>query len=632
MRNIILILLLHCLGSYSQQNYSTSFITSEFRTDANSVIREQSIQITIASQKSYSIVKRVVVTVLNKNGIKNIDAKEYYSESKKIKKIQAIILDSNGNEIKKIKQKDFVDQSVADGFSLMLSGRVLYLNYTPTAYPFTLIFESEVESKNTAFIPKWYPINDYFESVENSEFKIEYPSDLGFKYKELNIEGYAIEKTEHTNSLHYKVSNINSLKKENDAPPFQKIVPNVSFSLEKFNLEEIEGNAKSWKEYGIWYSEKLAQGISDIPNKTKSKIIELVGAEKDPINKAKIIYNFLQEHTRYISVQIGIGGWKPMMAKDVDNLGYGDCKALTNYAKSLLEVVGVKSYYTLIYGDSEKRDIDNDFVSMQGNHMILSIPVDNHYVWLECTSQTSPFGFCGDFTDGRNALVIKPDGGEIVKTNTFSESDNLKSYKGSYQINEKGMLTGNLTIKSKGLQYDWEQAKVRLSSEDQIKKYKQEFSNINNFILKDIKQNNDKNNIEFTEELEFEAESYAQNFNQKLMFVLNPFNQNSYVPKRYKLRKFPFEIQRGYTDEDQIEIVLPDGYEIEAKPDDIEINNEFGYYKIQLSITDSKRILYKRKLIIKEGFYESLKYETYRNFREKIAKSDNLKIVITKSL
>ncbi len=55
----------------------------------------------------------------------------------------------------------------------------------------------------------------------------------------------------------------------------------------------------------------------------------------------------MQDKTRYISVQIGIGGWKPMLADDVNKLGYGDCKGLTNYTKALLEAVDVPSYYTL---------------------------------------------------------------------------------------------------------------------------------------------------------------------------------------------------------------------------------------------------------------------------------------------
>jgi hypothetical protein len=40
---------------------------------------------------------------------------------------------------------------------------------------------------------------------------------------------------------------------------------------------------------------------------------------------------------------------------------------LTNY-KALLEAVDVPSYNTILYGDSYKKDIESDFVSMQSSY------------------------------------------------------------------------------------------------------------------------------------------------------------------------------------------------------------------------------------------------------------------------
>lgn|GEM_PF-4463710 len=181
------------------------------------------------------------------------------------------------------------------------------------------------------------------------------------------------------------------------------------------------------------------------------------------------------------------------------------------------------------------------------------------------------------------------------------------------------------------MQYDNEFGKERLSRENQIEKYKEEFSNINNLTIKKINLNNNSKTIEFTEELELEAEGYAQNSAGKLMFALNAFNQNLYVPKKYKTREFSFQIERGYTDEDETEIIIPDGFIIEAKPKGVELETEFGNYKIEFTSTDNKTIVCKRKLVLYKGFYENLKFEEYRKFRETIAKNDNSKIVITKA-
>lgn len=90
-------------------------------------------------------------------------------------------------------------------------------------------------------------------------------------------------------------------------------------------------------------------------------------------------------------------------------------------------------------------------------------------------------------------------------------------------------------------------------------------------------------------------------------------------------------MERGYTNVDEIEITIPDGFTVEAKPNGLEQDTEFGYYKIEFNTLSPNKILCKRKLVIKKGLYDKSKYESYRKFRETIAKTDNSKIVITKA-
>lgn len=632
MINKIIIFLIFPFCCFSQDiSLSSMLIPKELTENANSVVRNQKIEIEIPSQKLMIIKKSKTITVLNSKGINNIDAIEYYDKSTKVKSIEAIVYDSFGKEIKKIKRKDFIDQSVADGFSVYSDNRMIYLDYTPTQYPFTIFYNSEVETSNTAFIPTWYPIDDYYESVQESSVTVRYVSDLGFKFKERNFTDDKIKKTIKNQLISYQVENYIARKSEELSPSFIKNNPSVVFGLDYFNLEGYLGNAKNWDEFSLWIYNSLLKDTESIPESTISKIKALVGTEKDPIKKAKIVYKFVQEKTRYVSVQMGIGGWKPMLAADVDRLGYGDCKALSNYTRVLLKSVGVDANYTIIYAGNNKQNILDDFVAMQGNHAILSIPYNDSYISLECTSQTSPFGFNGDFTDDRYALIVKPEGGEIIKTKEYTENENLKSVKGYYEVKDNGAISGKIKVISTGIQYSNESIKERLNREDLIASYNSNFSVINNLRIKEVKFNNNKNNLEFIEEIEFGAESYAQNLNGKLIFALNATNHETNVPKKYKVREFPFEIQRGYTDEDIIEIILPSGYTIEAMPNGVELDSEFGYYKIDFKLIDSSKIVCNRKYILKKGFYESEKYEAFRKFKETIAKNDNSKIILTKS-
>lgn len=434
-------------------DYSSATISPELKENADAVIRLRQRDVTISSRKSMTVITKNVVTIFNEKGISHAGAFEYFDNSTRIKSIEAVIFNAYGKEIKKMKRKDFLENSVSQG-SIISDGKVLYLDYTPTEYPFTIVFQSETESSNTAFIPAWEAIDRPYESIEKSIVTVSSIPNLGFKYKEFNVSGnQSVVKQEKQNGVSFTATNLAAVKKEEYSPNMTSFIPQVLFGIEIFNLEGIEGNASTWKDFGSWIYASLLTGTDEISPETQAKIKALVGTEKDPIKVAKIVYQYVQNKTRYISIQLGIGGWKPMLAKDVDRLGYGDCKALTNYTRALLKVVGIPSYYTIIYGDSQRRDLHEDFVSMQGNHAILGLPVNDKMYWLECTDQTSPFAFQGYFTDNRLALIVKPDGGEIVRTHEYVPKENTQITKGSFLIDETGTISGSVSIKSKGTQY-----------------------------------------------------------------------------------------------------------------------------------------------------------------------------------
>jgi hypothetical protein len=616
-----------------KSEYNTLSITDSLKENANAVVRLNQIDITISSQRNMNIKTKRVVTVLNEKGLGEIGASEYYSKTSTVKNIEAIVLNGLGIEIKKIKRKDFKDQSAVSGGTLVTDDRILYLEYTPIQYPFTVVYESEVETSTTAFIPQWMPLTDYFVSVEKSILNVTFPENLGFKKMEFNFSSFKIIKALETSTqLSYSVSDIVSQKYEEGSPAYSSVFPKVMMGLELFHLEGVDGNAKTWKEFGKWYSDKILSGTDELSDETKMKVKAFVGDEKDPIKKAKLIYNFVQEKVRYISIQVGIGGWKPMLAKDVDRLGYGDCKALTNYTKALLNVVNVPSYYTILYGDRKKLSIQSDFVSMQGNHVILSIPNGNNYTWLECTSQDDPFGYQGTFTDDRNVLVLKPEGGEIIRTKIYEDSGNTQVSKGTYAVAANGDFSGKIAIVSQGSQYGQKARIENFQPTDKEAHYKEYWDNINNLKVNKTTFSNDKEQVSFTENAEISAVNYGNVSGNTMMFVVNGYNQITGNVKRIRNRKNPFEIQRGYTDGDEIEIGLPSGFSIEFLPSNFELKTKFGEYKTEIIKKDNNNLIYKRTMFLKKGLYSNKEYDEYRLFMEQISKNDNAKIILTKNL
>ncbi|MES2545850.1 MAG: DUF3857 domain-containing protein [Bacteroidota bacterium] len=630
----LLLLLFVCNFSIAQKlDYALITVPEEIKGNTNSVVLNEEIEVEILSRNSYTIKKTKAIRVYNEIGTRNIDAIEYYDKSNSIVFLEAKIFNAFGKQIKYIKRSDFKDQSVADGFSILTDNRMLFIDYTPTEYPFTIVYQSEVKNSNTAFLPSWAPISHNYESVLKSSFTINYPEKLGFKFKETNLEKYpSITKVQSQGKLGFTAMNLTSVIMEEYTPSFADFLPIVKFGLERFSLEGVEGEAKNWKDFGSWMYEKLLAGTDELPIETQEKIKTLVGKETEPIKKAKIIYKYVQGKTRYVSVQLGIGGWKPMQAKDVDRLGYGDCKALSNYTRALLKVVNVSSYYTIINAGSTKKNIDKDFVSMQGNHAVLAVQNKDELYFLECTSQTKAFGFEGDFTDDRLALVVKPEGGEIIKTNDYNEKSSSQYTKASYSIDNEGTLTGTVFIKTKGIQYDNRSFLENETPEKRNEHYKAYFKTIPNLKLEKIVCNNNKEVLEFTENLNLKANNYGNVSGSSLMFPVNAFNQLSSIPQRYRTRNNSFEIDRGFYDEDEFEISLPENFIIDAKPENYILKDKFGEYKMEIIVINAHKLLYKRSILINKGLFDKSEYDNFRKFRELIAKADNSKIVITKKV
>lgn len=627
--SILYLLLLLPQAIFSQKEYSVTTIPTELLDNANAVVRYSETDVTINSRKSMKIKKKRVVTVLNKSGSKFIKAREFFTKSSKVKDIEAYIYDASGKEIKRIKEKDFREASVSEG-SVISDDRVLYLDYLPSQYPFTVVYTSETETPNTAFVPGWVPMEGTSVSVEKNIFTISCKNDLGFKYKTYNFDDTIEITKESDTKLGLKVEHMPALEREDYAPSFEKIVPVVLFGLDKFSLEGVEGEATSWEVFGTWMYNNLLTGTDELPNSTIKEIQQRTEGIEDPLQKAKIVYKYMQDKTRYISIQLGIGGWKPMEAEDVDRLGYGDCKALTNYTRSLLEAVGVESYYTVINAGSEQESLHEDMVSTQGNHVILAIPHNNDYVWLECTSQNAPFGFQGNFTDNRLALVVKPEGSELVRTHQYKVKDNTQHSVGQYVLNGSGGISGNVNFVSKGLQYDYKYRIEGYSDDELEERYKNMFDNIGSLTLKETKIKNDSDKTELIENITLEGKRYGTVSGNRVIFAVNAFNPYSGIPKRYRKRKTDFERTFGFYDTDEIEISMPEGYSIEAKPDDIVIKSKFGEYTAKFTVTETGKLKYERSLTVKEGYYKKEEYNDFRQFFKDVSQADNAKAVIIK--
>lgn len=620
-----------CVFGFSQDfKYQTIVVDPVLKENANAIVRDYHVDIDVQSYSKIIIKSKKAVTVLNENGLRHIDSYVSYDPHTKIKHISARVYDGLGNEIKKFKRKEFKDYS-ASGGSLYSDDRVLGLDYTPVQYPFTFVFEYETENKNTAFYPLWYPIDSYYLSAENSSYIISNPNNIKLNVKEYNLDIEGVSNMSNGNNIHYEAKNVKAIKWESLSPTFTKIAPSIRVVPEQFRLISVDGYAVNWSDFGKWNYHNLLKGRNDLPASTIAEVTKLVSGTDDPIEKAKKIYQYVQDKTRYISIQLGVGGWQPILASKVDEVSYGDCKALTNYTMALLHSQDIPAYYSVVYGDSNPRDIDKDIVGMQGNHVILNIPNGEENIWLECTNQKVPFGHIANFTDDRDVLVIKPEGGEIVHTKVYTSKDNYLNAKATIVIDTEGGIKGTYNAKSGGTRYDYRLKNI-IGEEEKERKifYKNYWDYINELKVDKIQLKNDRDKIIIEENVEVTAPSYLVEAGDKMLFAPNIFKRSTSIPSKYSKRKLSFAIDRGYVNEDEFTIQLPENLSCESLPQPKEITTKFGVYKVVLEKISDSQIVYKRTLEIFKGEYPKEDYKAYRSFRRKIAKSDKSSIVLNK--
>lgn len=623
-----LTILIPLLG-VSQEAVSLLSISPELTKHSNSIVLEEFIEVDATDIRKMNISTKRVVAVLNKMGIQDPRTFEFYNENLKIRKIEAQVYDVMGNRKKRFKKRDFQDISRSGG-SMYLDSRMVYLDYTPTFYPYIMVFESEVQTGDSGLLSDQWFLKGYAESLLKSEMRIRFNPQNKIRYKPKNLEGYDIRISETPDELILTAKNIPALKFEEYAPSKAEIFPHVLLAFKTFQLKNVVATVDDWESFGAWMNETLLGDINKVSSKTIETINRLTENEKTNEAKARKIYQYVQDKVRYVSIQIGIGGWKPMPALEVDELSYGDCKALTNYTKVLLDAAGIPSYYTIVYGNESRQDMDEDFASIQGNHVILGIPDGEEITWLECTRQDLPFGYIGSFTDDRNVVALTPEGGKLIRTKTYSSLENLQKTTAKVKLFLNGRLEAAFKSISQGLQYEdkyfltgWKESEI-----DHF--YKNRWNYINGFLIENYSFENNRDEISFTEHLNLVTQNYLSSVGRDFLLTPNIFNQLNYIPPNIKDRKQNLKINRGFLDEDTIEYTIPSGLKIETLPESIQIENKFGLYEINFKKLSDREFEFSRKFHLKKGEFPPEDYETYREFLKTISRLDRTKILLSR--
>ncbi|ASB49534.1 DUF3857 domain-containing protein [Alkalitalea saponilacus] len=555
------------------------------------------------------------IKINNRGGERHSDVVIPFSTMNRVSNIEAFILDANGNKVKKLSRRDIKERSTISGMSFYRDRKEKYFTLSHNEYPYTLVYSFQMRQREFVYLASWTPVLNLDVPTRHATLEVDIPASFEINIHKQFIDQYSFEESEARVSHRWETSYDDLIVPENFSPSLHQFLPSVDVVPLHFRYAK-SGSQTSWVEFGNWqYS--LLEGKSDLPLAEKLKINSLVSEVICQREKTKILYQYLQNTTRYVNVSIETGGLNPYPASYVARNRYGDCKALTNYFKAVLEHVGVSSYYTLIWaGDRRVRPINKEFPATQFNHAILGVFLDGDTIWLDCTSK-GPFNYPGTFNQNREALLIDNNNSRFVDVPAFKKTDVKRERLFSFSSPSNSNSSVRITTVYRGAEFEtlyMVERFMQRNTRDQFLR--------NEFLIKgfDVIGFELKEPDFFNHEVAFEQVASSRNTfvkvgEDKMLIRILPLNIPAFVSSEE--RKLPVKLDIPIYYSDVLEYNLPEGYIFIEEDTEYVIRDKAGFYR-RASSYDQGKITVEKEFFLNQGEYTSEDYIGLYEFTQQV--------------
>ena len=529
-----------------------------------------------------------------------------------------------------MKKKDMDDHSYVSEGTLMDDYRYKEYDFYCRNYPYTVSYEEEKDVSGIQDFHDWVPLWKSGMSTQHSKYVIIAPQDYQVRFKPVNCNFQPVITAAGDKKIYtWERSNLPARTTEIASPRWTEIVPYVMMAPSDFEAQGYKGNMSTWENYGKFINQ-LRAGRDQLPDDIKRKVHELTDHLTDKRQKVYALYNFLQQNTHYISVQLGIGGWQPFPADYVATKRYGDCKALSNYMVALLKEAGITGKYVEIWSGRSAPPLVEDFPSSQADHVISCVPMGKDTLWLECTSQTVSPEFMGSFTGDRKAILIDEEGGHVVKTPSYSAADNLQCRVVNAEINAEGNLDADVNTVYTGIQQEMPNGLMNEASAEQRERYLNNLFHLPTYKVDKSHYEEKKGAIPVVKEyLHVLSPNYASLSGKRLFITPNLFDRSNTRLPADSVRRYDFVDDEAFRDVDSIFIKIPAGYVPESVPSDIKIDGPFGRYSASVKVVGDKIEYYRSREESMRTFPPS-DYPQLVKFYEQLFKADHNRVVLVK--
>ena len=341
--------------------------------------------------------------------------------------------------------------------------------------------------------------------------------------------------------------------------------------------------------------------------------------------KIDTLYRWLQQNMRYVSIQLGIGGWQSFDATYVEKNRYGDCKALSTFMRGMLQEAGIESWEASIKAAEEEMYYHPDFAFPDFNHVMLYVPDED--LWLECTSNFRSAGEITQDEENKMALLSTPGGGKIVRTPS--------SERGNNQVHtiDTIWITDHIRLKGQKRMHGHTQDKIRgdyyyASAEDQRKNFLESLpiavDKLEQFQL-DVDQGNRESSATYNASLR----QYGNSSGVRYFLPVSSMYPLPYTCPANKERKSDYLLRYEYIETNETYISIPPGYTIEYLPATTVLDYEGNNFALEIKAENNFLHIHQIRMDMPMRL-TPVQYADWCSYLNNVSKAKNQMIVLKK--
>ena len=438
-----------------------------------------------------------------------------------------------------------------------------------------------------------------FNPIEIDIMEVVLPEDIDLKYKQFNT------------SLNPQITIKNNKKTYTFTNTKQKeIIPEARMpSLkEKKTFPQIYlWTLTNWENISKWYI-KLVQEQMKSDSELVSFTKQLIAGKKTDEEKIKVIFGFVSQKIRYVSVLLGPYTHKPHLAYEIFQKRYGDCKDKTTLLLTMLKIAGIEGLPVLVPADPEY--FDEAIPSLEVfNHVIAVVPLANKYFWLDSTNEAASY-YSPPFFRPATVFLIYPDGSyRFIKTPDIYDKKDFYLTDIKYKIDTEGDANLDATYKYSGKTAEAIRNYFKYLPPEQRKKhFERKGITVQDFTLSSLTDTQD----EFVITLKGSVKNLAQKLDDNLMVLSDIISLDSYRDiTAANERKYPIVVRPSYYSIENYSFTFPRGFRIRKLPPSFLSRKPFIYRNEKYSFQNNSLDI----SIEKKSFEHTIDLEKLADFK-----------------